>query len=808
MLLLYIAIATLPLIQVLRTLAQALGATSRQAAFNIAVWDSLTAHIAVIDANGAIVATNRAWNRFAIENGGRHTEVCGRGANYLNACTKAVLAGDLLAQEALTGMKAVQDGVVSDFDLEYPCDSPSEPRWFAMHATRLGGQDRSLVVSHEDITARKGAERELLLLNENLERRVEDRTRELGDARRVALSMMQDADLQRRNAVDAMERLEESTSNTVMLWQAVENSPTIVIITDTEANIQYVNPKFIEVTGYSAEEVVGKTPRMLKSGQHPVEFYRYLWNTITEGKTWFGEFCNRKKNGELYWEAASISPVRGKDGRVHSFLAIKEDVTGIKRVAEELKQAKDAAEAANQAKSAFLASMSHEIRTPLNAILGYGQLVLRDSALSVQSRNNLQVINRSGEHLLALVNDVLEVSKIEAGRVELEPTAFDLHALLDDLKAMFRLRTMDKGLEFEVIEAEGLSRYVIADAGKLRQVLINLLGNAVKFTNQGRITVRGSVSRTETGQTLLALEVEDTGVGIAPEEMNLLFRYFEQTQSGRQTQSGTGLGLVISRDYARRMGGDLSVASEQGKGSVFRLEIPIAVAANLPAAARARERRVAGLAPGQSPVRALVADDNDTNRALLSALLESVGFEVREAKDGREAVAIWQAWQPALVLMDMRMPLMDGYEAARRIRMAPGGESTVIIALTASTFDERTPAILKAGVDDLVCKPFKEDHLFEVIRMRLGVSYRYDDSEALGTMQPSPPTAVTPASLGRLPAGLRARMRQATRSCDMESFVQILSDVAQRDSSLAAGLRTFADTYDYDSLARLLGEPE
>jgi CheY-like chemotaxis protein len=250
------------------------------------------------------------------------------------------------------------------------------------------------------------------------------------------------------------------------------------------------------------------------------------------------------------------------------------------------------------------------------------------------------------------------------------------------------------------------------------------------------------------------------------------------------------------------------VASEQGKGSVFRLEIPIAVAANQPAAARAEERRVAGLAPGQSPVRALVADDNDTNRTLLSALLGSVGFEVREAKDGREAVEIWQAWQPALVLMDMRMPLMDGYEATRRIRMAPGGESTVIIALTASTFDERTPAILKAGVDDLVCKPFKEDHLFEVIRMRLGVSYRYDDSEALGARHAKPPTAVTPASLGRLPADLRARMRQATQSCDMESFVQILSDVAQRDSSLAAGLRTFADMYDYDSLTRLLGEPE
>ncbi len=270
--------------------------------------------------------------------------------------------------------------------------------------------------------------------------------------------MMQDADLQRRNTEEVLNKLAESTSSLVLLWQAVENSPAVVVITDTEANIQYVNPKFFEVTGYSAEEVMGKNPRILKSGEHPPEFYQHLWTTIKAGKTWLGEFCNRKKSGDLFWEAASISPVRAADGEIRQFLAIKEDVTEIKRTAEELRQAKDAADAASQAKSAFLASMSHEIRTPLNAILGYSQLVLRDDSLGARSRESLRVINRSGEHLLALINDVLEVSKIEAGRVGLEPAEFDLHAMLDDLAAMFRLPAMEKGIGFEVNKAKDLPR--------------------------------------------------------------------------------------------------------------------------------------------------------------------------------------------------------------------------------------------------------------------------------------------------------------------------------------------------------------
>ncbi len=652
------------------------------------------------------------------------------------------------------------------------------------------------------------SEDELRRMNEELERRVEERTSELGDARRVALSMMQDANLQRVKAEEVLKKLAESTSSLVMLWQAVENSPTVVVITDTEGKIQYVNPKFVEVTGYSAEEAVGNNPRILKSGEHTPEFYQHLWTTIKAGKTWRGELYNRKKNGEFYWEAASISPVRAADGEIRQFLAIKEDVTGIMRTAEALMRARDAADAANQAKSDFLASMSHEIRTPLNAILGYSQLLLRDEALGAGPRESLLVINRSGEHLLAVINDILEVSKIEAGRVGLEPAEFDLHAMLDDLAAMFRLPTVEKGIGLEVTKTKDLPRYVIADEGKTRQVLINLLGNAVKFTKQGQVRVSAAVSQAESGQSWLAVEVEDTGSGIAPEEMGKLFQYFEQTRSGREAQSGTGLGLVISRDYARRMGGDISVGSEQGKGSVFRFEIPIALAAAKPDGKLPAARRVMGLARGQAPPRVLVVDDQDSNRGWLCALLGSVGFEVREAGNGREALDIWQAWRPELILMDMRMPLMDGYEATRRIRSTPGGDSTVIIALTASALDERTPAMMNAGVDDLVCKPCKEGRLFERISTHLDVEYRYEESEGFAETQYDKPVFPTAVSLSGLPAELLAGMRQAILGCDMDGLIQILPQVAELDPSAAVSLQKLAAMYDYDALARIVSESQ
>ena len=628
----------------------------------------------------------------------------------------------------------------------------------------------------EDITEQKAFERELRALNETLEGRVKERTAEL----------------------------EQAVESLRMLSQAIENGPASVMITDPDGIIEYVNPKFCETTGYSREEAIGRRASFLKSGAP--EFFQCLSPAFETGQTWRGEFCNRKRSGETYWESACISTVCDGQGRPRHFVAITEDITELKQAAEELQRAKEAADAASRAKTAFLASMSHEIRTPMHAILGYSQLMLRDDSLSPQTKENLRIVSRSGEHLLALINDVLEMSKIESGRLKLDLAEFDLDNLLHDMAAMFRLRTAGKGVDLVVTQESGLPRRVLADEGKIRQILINLLGNAVKFTAAGRITLRalpgGPFRPVEPDRPLLAVEVEDTGVGIAASEIGKLFQPFEQTSSGRQIQSGTGLGLAISMEYARLMGGSISVVSELGKGSTFRLEIPIewGSAESIPAGVAAKV--VTGLAPGQEIPRVLLVDDDESHRGWLGSLLGAAGFAVRESANGQQAVEICSSWKPDLVLMDLRMPLMDGYEATRRIKAAPGGDRTAVIALTAGALDGRQPTAHDVGADDFLNKPFTELDLFEKIAAHLGIRYRYAE---VSTPADTPVAVrLTAASLAELPPDLTVEMRQAILTGDMDRFTRVLPDVAERNAAVADGLRELADRYDYDTLAELL----
>ena len=468
-------------------------------------------------------------------------------------------------------------------------------------------------------------------------------------------------------------------------------------------------------------------------------------------------------------------------------------------------QARQAAEAASQAKSTFLANMSHELRTPLNAILGFSELMTRNSNLSPDQRRNLETIGRSGEHLLALINDVLALSKIEAGHVELWPKDFDLHHMILGLGEMFSLRAEDKDLTLIVDFAPEAPQYVRADQGKLRQVLINLLGNAVKFTHTGGVILRvwtKDKSSTVNRRMSLVFEVKDTGVGIAPDELDAVFDTFVQTTSGRESRQGTGLGLPISRRYVQTMGGELNVTSEPGRGTSFQFDLPVEVVQAADTEQAQLECRIVGLEPGQPAYRLLIVEDIKASRQLLVKLLRLTGFDVRTASNGQQAVEIWEKWRPHFIFMDMRMPVMDGKEATRHIKAQPGGQETVIVALTASAFEEDKAEVLALGCNDFVRKPFREMEIFDVLVKHLDVRFVYEGTDV--ERKDREIDTLDPTALAKMPSDWMAALRQATREGDLARMLALIEQVQEHDAALAEGLAHLAHNFEYDAILELI----
>ncbi|MBD2773207.1 response regulator [Iningainema tapete] len=480
-----------------------------------------------------------------------------------------------------------------------------------------------------------------------------------------------------------------------------------------------------------------------------------------------------------------------------------------------LEEAAERAAIANRAKSQFLAKMSHELRTPLNAILGFTQLMTSVDDTPAEFRENLSIINRSGEHLLTLINDVLEMSRIEAGQLVLKENSFDLHRLLNSVNDMFALKASEKGLILSNHKDATVPRYVYGDEAKLRQILINLLGNAVKFTTTGSITLKcqavlaNDVTINQTSSTnlkqkiILYLEVKDTGCGFASSDMESIFEAFIQTERGRHLQ-GTGLGLSISRQFARFMAGDITVQSVLNQGSTFTCQIPLQLVDSTVFVEPETTRYVIGLEPGQLTYRILVAEDIPENRQLLIRILGLVGFEVCAVENGAEAYAQCMEWQPHLIWMDIQMPVMNGFTATQKIRATETGKNVVIIALTASAFEEDRLACLQAGCNDYLAKPFTQTALFNKMALHLGVRYLYSEKNLsetnTNTLLQQP---LTPQDLQIMPPEWVAQVHEAALSLDDTKLYELIAQIPTQEKLLANALKYLIDNFQLETLTTL-----
>ena len=650
---------------------------------------------------------------------------------------------------------------------------------------------------------------------------------------------------ERRRAEAALGRSEEE------FRALVENVPIGVYRSTPEGRMLMANATMVRMLGYSSFEELARQDLENESRQHGYAREAYRRKIDRDGRIVGQESVWKRSNGTLVHVRENARAIFDDTGKALYYEGTIEDITEQKWAETELKQyqerleelvkartaeleetnrhleeeirereqlehdlihAREAAEAANRAKSVFLANMSHGIRTPMNAILGYTQILQRDPAIGKRQHEYVDVISRSGEHLLGLINDILEMSKIEAGRATLNPEEFDFYALIEDIEAMFRVRSNQKGIALEFERTGAVPRFLCADGGKIREVIINLLGNAAKFTDKGGITVKIGAEAGAGGEGCrLKVEVRDTGCGIEPDEIERAFEPFEQTKSGRFQGSGTGLGLPISRRYARMMGGDLTVESAPGLGSTFLFTFTARAVseADLRAKANGAVKQVVGIAPGRPTPRVLVVDDDEASREALSLHLEIIGFDVRGAADGLEAMAVAAEWHPDVILMDLWMPNMDGLETTRKIKASPIGPVTPILTVTASVLEESEQEALAAGSDGFIRKPFRKAEIFSELRRVLGIDYIYDqtrhvDERETGMEVPSPLSELP----GDVPEEIVRELVEATEAGDGARLRLLLErNGATLGCQLRDKLWDLAGNYEYavilDVLSRL-----
>ena len=856
--------------QLQATLAQRAAALQASERLNLSIIDSMPSQAVVVDREGVIKVTNKAWRRFTPENTPdpeRPAPNTAVGANYLEICQASREDSADGASETYQGIVGVLEGRLSSFSLEYPCHSPSTQRWFSMVATPLTEPWPGALITHTDITVRKLTENALIRHHAHLEQLVNERTQQnetiLNNAlvgilyvkhghivsnnrrfdelfhyqpgelageplevlfpsterylatKKLALwvigenndSYSEQIQLQHKDGslfwgeingrtidtdhpeegsiwiiadISERRRVEQES---IKLLQAVEQSPTSIVITNREGVIEYVNPFFTQITGYSAPEAIGHTPRVLKTDETPLSTYDDLWHTILDGRIWRGVLHNRCKDGHLIWERTSISPIFDATGEITHFVAVKEDITEQKRIEQqlevhqehledlvlertaELKQALEAAQIADRTKDEFLANITHDLRTPLSAVIGFSGLA-RPLCTDARQRDYLDKVNNAGKTLSSLINDLLDLSKIAAGSMELDHHPFSLRQLISRCLSTISYKAEEKGLLLATQIDEKIPEVLVGDSLRIEQIVLNLLANAVKFTPSGQVALSVSLAEPAASGVGVSIAVKDSGIGMSEAVIARLFEPFRQGDASMTRRfGGTGLGLVICKRLVALMGGEINVSSQEHHGSLFEITLNLGLGTDsLPATAAKNKQAVVCM--HYENVRVLVADDQALNRDLVHGLMAVVGINPNFARNGQEAVDILTHSTEFydLVLMDIQMPIMDGLTATRLIRALPCFAQLPIIAMTAHTMMHEKDACLQAGMNGHIGKPFDEELFYKTLTKWIPASKQQLQNMTDAAPLPANPPVSLPALPGvDVPAGLALMQGDETR---------------------------------------------
>lgn len=607
--------------------------------------------------------------------------------------------------------------------------------------------------------------------------------------------------------------------NEQQLQAVLDNTTSVIYVKDIEGRYLLGNQQLSAVTGLLLEQILGKTDsELFAAGSYEI-YQANDRRVIAENTVLEFEEILPQPDGENHTYISIKAPLCDEQGKPYAVCGISTDITKqtsiqnkLNQTNTELVRAKETAEAANQAKSGFLARMTHELRTPLNAILGFTQILSRNPKLENKQKQYLDTILRSSKHLLELINDILDISKIEAGMAEVNFSNFDLYSLLDGIEAMLHIKARAKKLNLKFKLNPELPQYVQTDENKLRQVLINLLENAIKFTKTGSVVLRvraEGVERVENSSSLrLNFQIEDTGKGIASEELEHIFDAFVQSNPTYQTEDGSGLGLAICKRFVQLMGGDIYIQSSLGEGTTVQFNISLGLAEHPQESTQSLPQgRILSLKPNQPNNRILVVEDNWENRQLLLQILTPLGFEIIEATNGQDAIKLWESEQPDLILMDMRMPVMDGYEATKIIKQKilenQNQNNPAIIALTATAFNEDKKFMLELGCNDFIRKPLQEDILLNKIARYLEVEYIYESDNHVIAPEQSSLNKLTREALKVMPEKWCKSLHEQATSCNQDSVLQLLSEIPEHHQSLKLQLEELADNYQFDRISKL-----